>query len=103
MYDAIKEACLAALPPADVAAIELEAPPDYETEQFCTCVNCGHTGANVWSTSEAKVANCSECGVEFTPILEGSKHTIITLVERRRRMRRKGLSVKDEIFRMMRV
>ena len=107
MASAIKEELMALLPSEDVAAeVVLEEPP--VAEEFCTCPDCGHPAAEVWSSPDAYVANCPECHLEFTPVIEGMKLKITAMMERRRQQRKKRGSVragfskaKAEILQMM--
>ena len=110
MVDELKEALLdlPLLPGEEVATeVALEEPP--AAEEFCTCPECGCTGAEVWSGSDAYVANCPQCHLEFVPVLEGMKLKLVSMMERRRQRRkrpvsrsaRRDLAIKDEIYNMM--
>jgi len=108
MGDIFKDAVMRVLKPVERPVYNLEAPPDHRTEAFCTCPECGCTLAEAWNLSDAQAATCPNCEIEFTPILEGFKAQIVSIVERRRRMRRApgpraaDQDTKDEIFRLMR-
>jgi len=102
----IKQVILAALEPTmgkQAVVCGLEAPPSVEIEEFCTCPECGCTLAEVWNGSETRTADCPKCEAEFTPVLEGFKARIVSIVERRRRLRRgpSGQAVKAEAFRLL--
>lgn len=111
MPDDLKETLLdlPLLPGEETAAVEsaLQEPP--VAEEFCTCPECGCTGAEVWNASDAYVANCPQCHLEFVPVLEGMKLRLVSMMERRRKRRaarlsraaRKDLAIKDEIFNLM--
>jgi len=89
MLELLKEEVLALLPGEEVAAeVVLEEPP--VAEEFCTCPHCGCTGAEVWNSSDAYVANCPECHLEFVPVMEGARATIERIMERHRRKRSRG-------------
>lgn len=103
MLHALKEELFDLLPREAVPpAMTLEEPP--VAEEFCTCPECGYPGAEVWSTSEAYVAGCPECHLEFVPVLEGMKLAIMSLSERRRKRREAGLkqrmSAKAELMQL---
>ena len=98
MLDRLKKELFELLPRdrAPRAAV-LEEPP--AAEQFCTCPECGFAGAEVWSTSDAFVAGCPQCHLEFVPVLEGMKRGITEIMKRRRRRRDLGLQQRTKLKR----
>jgi hypothetical protein len=77
-----------ALPVAPAVEIEVLVCP------HCDCPDC-----EVWSTTEARMANCPECGAMFTPVVNESKtmRQIKAITEMRKFTRRKLGSSKPKL------
>jgi uncharacterized Zn finger protein len=69
---------------------DLPAAPAVEIEVL-VCPHCDCPDCEVWSTTEARMANCPECGAMFSPPVNESKtkQAIRQITESRQRMRRK--------------
>lgn len=109
---AVKDAVLALFePPTDVLEPALPAAPDVSIE-IAVCPHCECPECEVWSTTEARMANCPECGAEFFPqVAESNARKAVTeIFERRQRLRRRAVNhggittrdiAKDKIFRLL--
>jgi Zn ribbon nucleic-acid-binding protein len=108
----VKDAVLALFEPSrDELEQVLPVAPDVSIE-IIVCPHCEGTNSEVWSTEEARMANCMDCGAEFTPpVLESrAKSLIHGIHENRMRARRKLMrsgvtpqerhAIKGELFRM---
>jgi hypothetical protein len=110
VHEAIKESVMALFAPVE-EPVELALPvaPDASIE-IIICPHCEEKNCEVWDSTEARMANCPDCGAEFTPpVLESaSKSAIIGIVERRLRHRNRVVnseitrsdSVKGELVRL---
>lgn len=88
---AVKDAVLALLGVDDpVTEPELPVASSVEIE-LLVCPHCDCPDCEVWSTTEARMANCPECGAMFPPPVSESatKTRIKAITESRLQMRRK--------------
>lgn len=112
---AVKDAVLALFEPSsDVLEPAVPVAPSAEIE-LVICPHCDCPECEIWSTTEARMANCPECGAMFSPnVMESKARTNVTAIfERRMRLRRQLMrqaandeprtrdEVKTEIFRML--
>lgn len=106
----VKDAVLALFEPSEeVLEPALPVAPAVEIEVII-CPHCDCPDCEVWSTTEARMANCPECGAMFSPnVMESKARTAVTeIFERRMRLRRQmtrpaanQAAVKAEIFRLV--
>jgi hypothetical protein len=102
---AVKDAVLALLGVDDpVHEPALPVAPAVEID-ILVCPHCDCPDCEVWSTTEARMANCPECGAMFAPPTNESrtKQTIRSITECRLKMRRKvgGIKPKLELHRFL--
>lgn len=94
MNQEIKEAVMVLFKPtAEVAEPDLPVPPD-ATIEIIICPHCEESNVEVWSTTEARLAACPDCGAEFTPPVTESmaRSVIVEINERRHRLRRRAVN-----------
>lgn len=93
MRDKIKESFLDMFRPTPAVEIALPEPPDISIE-VVVCPHCEGTNCEVWSTTEARMAGCPDCGCEFNmPVVESQARSVVTaIMERRARLRRRAIS-----------
>jgi hypothetical protein len=87
----VKDAVLALLLGDDpVSEPELPAAPVAEIE-IVICPHCGCPDCEVWSTTEARMADCPECSAVFMPkvVESASRAQIIAIAEARAKMRQR--------------
>lgn len=87
----VKDAVLALLLGDDpVSEPELPAAPVAEIE-IVVCPHCGCPDCEVWSTTEARMADCPECSAVFMPKMVESKSRaeIIAITEQRQKLRQR--------------
>jgi uncharacterized Zn finger protein len=98
----VKDAVLALILGDDpVSEPALPAAPAAEIE-IVICPHCGCQDCEVWSTTEARMADCPECSAVFMPKMVESKSRahIIAISEMRQKMRRK-VAPKMELHRFL--
>jgi hypothetical protein len=83
--EAIKEAVMALFAPTE-EPVELDLPvaPDASIE-IIVCPHCEQNNCEVWDTTEARLATCTDCGAQFSPPVteSASRSAIIAITERR--------------------
>jgi hypothetical protein len=98
----VKDAVLALLLGDDpVSEPAIPAAPAVEIEAV-VCPHCDCPDCEVWSTTEARMADCPECGAIFLPkVMESaSRAQIIAISEERQKLRRK-VAPKMELHRFL--
>lgn len=100
----VKDAVLALILGDDpVSEPDVPAAPAVEIE-VVICPHCDCPDCEVWSTTEARMADCPECGAIFTQKVTESKSQaeIIAISEDRHKLRRKlGNHPKMELHRFL--
>jgi hypothetical protein len=108
---AIKEAVMALFAPTE-EPVELDLPvaPDASIE-IIICPHCEQRNCEVWDSTEARLATCTDCGAEFCPpVMESeSRAAIIAITERRIGLRSRVVNseitrsdaVKGELVRLL--
>jgi hypothetical protein len=90
----IKDAVMVLFKPtAEVVEPDLPVPPDASIE-IIICPHCEQNNCEVWNSTEAKMANCPDCGAEFnlSVVESASRSVVAAITERRHRLRRRAVN-----------